>query len=116
MFKRIKSSVPRVIPISTWPYSYYISRPTPILNGSEFDADPITPNNWDGGIICKYVRKSKKQVWAFRMWLPEGFTIIVNGKKIRGNPGNWLIIDDTQKYIVTERMFRKKYRKVNDER
>ena len=36
--------------------------------------------------------------------------------KTRGNPGNWLIISGAQKYIITERVFRKKYRKINDER
>ncbi len=80
--------------------------------GNEFNADLITTNNWEGGIVCNYVRKSKNQVWAFKMWLSEGFTITITGKKIRGNPGNWLIINGTQKYILTERMFRKKFRSI----
>lgn len=83
--------------------------------GSEFNADLITSHNWDGGSICQCTRGSKKHVWAFRMWLPEGFTITLKGQKIRGEPGNWLIIDGTEKYILSERVFRKKFRKVNDE-
>lgn len=122
MFKRIRNSVAwatlsrRVISTVSTISSRHstavnLDKPTSLLNGNEFDADPITSHNWDGGIICRCVRRSKKHIWAFRMWLPEGFTITTNGEKIRGNPGNWLIIDGTQKYIVTERMFRKKYRK-----
>lgn len=83
----------------------------PLPHGNEFDADPINPLNWAGGHIFKYVRGSKKCVWACRMYLPEGFTITVKGKKIRGNPGNWLIIDGTEHYILSQRMFKKKFYK-----
>ncbi len=105
----------------------YVTSPTPLpswhilgrakdngqnIIGNEFNADPITTNNWEGGVVCNHVRKSKSQIWAFKMLLSEGFTITITGKKIKGNPGNWLIINGTQKYILTERMFRKKLRRI----
>ena len=82
---------------------------THLPTGKEFNADAVTPLNWDGGDIFKCIRGSKKQVWACKMWLPEGFTIIVKDKKIRGNPGNWLVVDGTEHYILSESMFRKMF-------
>lgn len=89
--------------------------PDLVSQGKEFDADPITIYNWEGGLICRCVRGSKRHIWAFKMWLAEGFTITFKGQKIRGEPGNWLIIDGTEKYILTERRFRKKFREIKDE-
>ncbi len=82
---------------------------THLPTGSEFNADLVTPFNWEGGEIFKFVRGSKREVWACKFWLSEGFTINVKGQKIRGNPGNWLIVDGTEHYILTETMFRKKF-------
>jgi len=115
MLKRIKRSQPLTANGIFRVVNLHYRDPMPPVLGNEFDADRITTKNWNDGIICQSIRGSKKYVWASKMWLPEGFTITLHGQKIRGNRTNWLIIDGTQKYILTERMFRKKYRKVNDE-
>lgn len=82
--------------------------------GNEFNADPITTYNWEGGLVCRCVRGSKRHIWAFKMWLAEGYTITFKGRKTRGEPGSWLIIDGTEKYILTERAFRKQFRSIED--
>ena len=78
---------------------------TKMPDGNEFVMDKVTPFNWEGGFAFKCMRGSKRNVWAVRMYLPEGFKLY--GK--RGNPGDWLVVDGTEKYIMTQKVFKRKF-------
>ena len=48
------------------------------------------------------------------MFFPEGFTFTSDGKKVIGKYGEWFVLDGEEKYLLTNRMFKKTYYYINN--
>ena len=84
--------------------------------GSEempFDADPITPHNWDPMLR---VRKKPIVVHATQLNFEEGFEVTTMEGRLRGKPGDYLLIGvKGEKYPVDREIFEATYDLLEDE-
>lgn len=78
-----------------------------------FNADEITVENWDRMLT---VRKRPVRVHATQLNFPEGFEVTTLEGKLRGRPGDYLIIGvDGEKYPCAQEIFERTYEIVNEE-
>ena len=76
-------------------------------NPQPFNADPITKDNWDPMLR---VRKKPVIVHATQLNFPEGFEVTTKEGKLRGKPGDYLLIGvKGEKYPVDREIFEETY-------
>lgn len=72
-----------------------------------FDADEITVDNWEPMLR---VRKRPVVVHATQLNFPEGFTVTTGEGKLRGKPGDYLMIGvKGEKYPCDREIFEETY-------
>ena len=87
-----------------------ISREDNTLGGQTvppFNADGITVDNWEGMLA---VRKRPVIVHAAQIHFPEGFEVTTKEGKLRGKPGDYLMIGVAgEKYPIDREIFERTY-------
>ena len=75
-----------------------------------FNADLITKDNFEG--FKKYVKKSIP-IDALQLNFPEGFEVTTMEGRLRGKPGDYLIIGtEGEKYPCDKEIFQKIYTEI----
>lgn len=76
-------------------------------NPQPFNADRITRDNWDPMLR---VRKKPVVVHATQLNFPEGFEVTTKEGKLRGKPGDYLMIGVRgEKYPIDREIFEETY-------
>ena len=77
-----------------------------------FDADHITPHNWEGAFGA---RKKPVLVWAVQLNFPEGFIVSTINGTARGAPGDYLVINSMgDRHVVGRVVFERAYERVEE--
>lgn len=77
-----------------------------------FDADGITPDNWEPMLKC---HKKPIVVFATQLNFPEGFEVMTRQGRVNGKPGDYLIIGaQGEKYPCDSAIFKETYEIIDD--